>query len=269
MVFSWLKPKLAQHFAPEGTIIYAVGDVHGRDDLLKQLIEKIGEDIRETAEDRKAIFVFLGDYVDRGMGSKSVIDLLIKWEKETTKAKSKVEFHLLRGNHEEALLQFLDDPLFGQKWVTYGGAETLMSYGVQPPRLHIDEDAWIKASAQLGSAMSQDHLDFLRGLAASLVLGDYVFVHAGLKPGKKLEQQQEQDMLWIRNEFIEDNRKFEKMVVHGHTPEREPFIDHRRIGLDTGAYITGVLTAARLFDDQVSFLQTGDVDHGDGVAPPA
>ncbi|PHR56060.1 MAG: serine/threonine protein phosphatase [Robiginitomaculum sp.] len=269
MVFSWFKSKPAKHFVPEGTIVYAIGDVHGRDDLLKELIEKIGEDIRDTGMDRKVIFVFLGDYVDRGMGSKSVIDLLLKWEEQAKKAKSKVKFHLLRGNHEEALLQFLDDPLFGEKWVTYGGAETLMSYGVQPPRLRTDEAAWIKASKQLGLAMSQDHLHFLQGLEPCLVLGDYIFVHAGLKPGKKLEMQQEQDMLWIRNEFIEDHRKFEKMVVHGHTPEREPFYDHRRIGLDTGAYITGVLTAARLVDDQVSFLQTGDVEPAHGVAPPA
>jgi len=257
MLHSWFKRKNKQKFAPEGQLIYAIGDVHGRDDLLLELMAKITADQRATAEGRPVNIVLLGDYIDRGMGSKAVVDILLGWKNSTDPGEFDVNMYFLKGNHEEAILHFLADPEFGQQWVSYGGTETLLSYGLQQPKNNEDLAAWEATARALRSAMGPQHIAFMQDLLPSVTLGDYIFVHAGLRPGKKLEQQIEQDMLWIREEFLNDTASFEKKVVHGHTAKQEPYQDHRRIGIDTGAYITGVLTAVRLETDTASFLQTG------------
>ncbi len=236
---------------PEGTRVYAVGDIHGRADLLKKLMEKIREDVAQSndPETRNAI-VFLGDYVDRGFQSKQVIDLLVSEEY------SEFDLRFLRGNHEETFLDFLSNSGIGERWAQYGGVETLVSYNVQPPRGRDNFDGWAKARQDLIDNMPLNHRSFLESLEVCLVLGDYVFVHAGLRPGKKLEEQSEKDLMWIRDDFLYHKEAFDKVVVHGHTPINAPHRDFRRISIDTGAYMTSKLTAVRLFEDQVDFIVT-------------
>ena len=172
----------------------------------------------------------------------------------------------LMGNHEEALLRFLTDANFGKQWVRYGGAETLYSYGFAPPnsRASLDsheamqaaERAWDKVWTGFRQSLPEAHLHFYQSLQHYYMAGDYLFVHAGLRPDVALEDQTVRDMLWIRDEFLEAPQSFEHVVVHGHTPADDIYRDDRRIGLDTGAFISGKLSAARLFGNEVSFLTT-------------
>ena len=234
---------------PEDTRVYAIGDIHGRADLLKQLMVKIEADA-EAAPERRKVIVFLGDYVDRGFQSKDVIDFLL------SDALGAYETRFLKGNHESALEMFLNDPDFGPEWARFGGAETIMSYGVQPPRARTSPDKWREACERLNTLMPKAHRHFLSELELYCELGDYLFVHAGLRPGRPLEQQAERDLLWIRDDFLNDPGLFDRMIVHGHTPIQAPHRDGRRIGVDTGAYLTGRLTAACLSGTNVSFIAT-------------
>jgi Calcineurin-like phosphoesterase len=257
MGFSWLKREKRKDYTPDGQILYAIGDIHGRDDLLVELLDLLAGDLKNNDPEKEVSMIFLGDYVDRGLGSKAVLDRLIALEKQTASPEIGLNAFFLMGNHEEALLRFMDDPGFGEQWLVHGGTETLLSYGVQPPKGKTDPSAWQTVSAALREALGEAHRGFLERLRDRLILGDYIFVHAGLRPGVALEAQTTSDLLWIRNDFIHDTTYFEKKVVHGHTPKPQPYADHRRIGIDTGAYITGTLTAVRLEADAVSYLQTG------------
>ncbi len=236
---------------PPGRRVYAVGDIHGRADLLARLIDSIIEDAARGGFEGKAVLIFLGDYVDRGFQSKDVIDILL------SEKLSPFETYYLKGNHEAAMLQFLNDPSIGPRWAEFGGVETLVSYGIRPPRMRTSTDEWALASQQLNDLLPPDHLSFLSNLDISVRVGDYVFVHAGVRPGVPLDQQTEQDMLWIREDFLTDARKFDAVIVHGHTPANKPHKDSRRIGIDTGAYLSGRLTAARFEHDAVEFISTG------------
>ena len=235
---------------PEGVIVYAVGDVHGRLDLLQKLVEQIRVDAEPYLEDHKCAVVFLGDYIDRGFQSRGVIDFLLG------DALRGFEVRHLKGNHEEALLRFLSDSSFGPQWAQFGGIETLVSYNVQPPRGRERLEEWEAARQDLVEKMPHEHLLFLERLELCLVLGDYTFVHAGLRPGKSLEQQSPKDLLWIRDDFLFDDEPFEGIIVHGHTPTNHEYRDYRRIGVDTGAYLSGRLTAVRLHEDKVEFIST-------------
>jgi serine/threonine protein phosphatase 1 len=218
---------------PEGIRIYALGDVHGRADLLKEKFAVIDADITQNPVDRR-IEVFLGDYVDRGPDSAHTLDLLIErsLDRETV---------FLRGNHEAFLLEVLRDPGKLEDWRQFGGLQTLMSYGLQPT---LNPDAVEQADLikALADVMPSGHLRFLEGLKPSFVCGDYFFVHAGVRPGIPLKEQQENDLLWIRNEFLDSGENFGKFIVHGHTPVQQPDIRPNRINIDTGAYATGNLT---------------------------
>lgn len=246
--------------APDGQCLYAIGDIHGRRDLLEKLLEQIEEDAQNLPEGTSRTIVFLGDYIDRGLQSRDVIDFLLG---ERMKAFERV---FLMGNHEEALLRFLNDVSFGKQWVRYGGAETLYSYGFQPPNTRASLDsreamqasqrAWDKVWTEFRQQLPEAHLKFYQNLQHYYIAGDYLFVHAGLRPGSSLEKQTVRDMLWIREEFLDAAGQFPQLVVHGHTPAEGIFRDDRRIGLDTGAFISGKLSAARLFQDEVSFLTT-------------
>lgn len=227
-----------------------MGDVHGRLDLLDPLLDRILQDARDMEGSTRPVLVFVGDYVDRGAASKGVIDRVIGLQAGTD-----FEVKALKGNHEEAMLAFLDDPDFGPTWIEHGGAQTLASYGVTPPILRMDTLAWEKARDAFAEAVPPAHLAFLGALELMAVVGDYVFVHAGLRPGVPLEAQREPDLLWIRQDFLNAARPFEKIVVHGHTPVEEPFLGEHRIGIDTGAYATGVLTAVRLEDGERRLIQ--------------
>ena len=233
---------------PEGTLVYAVGDVHGRADLLRTLFERIDADAKSHAG--TAHLVMLGDYVDRGFQSRQVIEFLM------SDRVSHFETSFLKGNHEEALLRFLEQPEHGPEWANYGGRETLVSYGVRPPRSLTMNDEWVEAHARFVEAFPEEHLHFMRSLELSKRIGDYGFVHAGTRPGRAFEEQQEHDLLWIRDEFLNAGGRDDVVVVHGHTPADDAYNDFRRINIDTGAYFSGRLTAVRLEKDQISFLKT-------------
>ena len=231
-----------------GQRIYAIGDIHGRADLLANLLDLIDQDA-EAYTGSKSI-IFLGDYIDRGFQSRQVIDIILSSRMES------YNVHCLKGNHEEAMLQFLADPEFGPRWAAYGGRETLVSYGVRPPRNQTRTDDWQEVHAALVAALPAEHENFLLQLLPSLKIGHYGFVHAGLRPGVSFENQQERDLFWIRDEFLNDQKPLDVIAVHGHTPVDKPFWDHRRINVDTGAYISGRLTAVRLEANTVAFLST-------------
>ena len=233
-----------------GRLVYAVGDVHGRLDLLDPLIRRIADDVLQQRPSERPMLVFVGDYVDRGLESKGVIDRLI-----ALRAEAAFEVRTLKGNHEEAMINFLSDATVGAEWVEYGGAQTLVSYGVNPPKQRDNAADWERAREEFGQLMPPSHLAFLSGLELIMVVGDYAFVHAGLRPGLSIQDQDEHDLMWIRDVFLNERRPFEKVVVHGHTPEETPFVGERRIGIDTGAYATGVLTAVRLMGEERAILQ--------------
>lgn len=249
-LFSRRKPALAAAPSTGGRLVYAVGDIHGRLDLLDLLMESVAADVAAMKPAERPILVFLGDYVDRGPESAGVITRILKIAKAGA-----FEVRALKGNHEEALLQFLADPSFGQTWTDYGGAATLVSYGVTPPLTRLDPDAWEQARVAFDAALPAAHRRFYETLELTVEVGDFLFVHAGLRPGVPIADQTERDLLWIRGEFLNSDSTFGKMVVHGHTPTEEPQIMTNRMGLDTGAYATGVLTAARLTDAGYGLIQ--------------
>jgi serine/threonine protein phosphatase 1 len=232
-------------------LVYAVGDLHGRLDLLEPLIRQISADVLQIGPARQPILVFVGDYVDRGLESKGVIDRIIALRAETG-----FEVRTLKGNHEEAMIRFLNDAASGPEWCEYGGVQTLISYGVSRPRLRGDAAEWERTREEFRRLIPPEHLAFLSNLELILTVGDYAFVHAGLRPGLSIEDQDVHDLMWIREPFLNARRPFEKVVVHGHTPQEEPFIGECRIGIDTGAYATGVLTAVRLVGEERAILQS-------------
>ena len=230
---------------PEGVRIYAIGDIHGRLDLLDDLLTRVEHDhIRQPAE--KPILVFLGDYIDRGPDSCGVIERLIECSQFG-------QVQCLKGNHEAFLLKFFQDPSLLSDWGRYGGLDTLLSYGLRPP-LNGWADAGGELVSELRQAVPERHRDFLQRLPLSFSCGDYFFVHAGVRPGLALEQQNESDLLWIRQDFLMHKGLHQKIVVHGHTPVLRPEIMHNRINIDTGAYATGKLTCLILEDDDIQFL---------------
>jgi serine/threonine protein phosphatase 1 len=225
---------------PEGLRIYSVGDVHGCASLLEQAFTAIDEDL-QGANAGTAIEVYLGDYIDRGPASRTVLDLLIE-------RRRKCRVVCLKGNHEAFLLDVLNDPQKFEHWRQFGGLATLRSYGIQVADTHSTENR-NNVIANLASALPVEHLNFLFGLVPCFQCGDYFFVHAGVKPGVSLAKQIESDMISIRNEFLHEHRRFEKFIVHGHTPVREPDIRNNRINIDTGAYATGRLAMLILEGD--------------------
>ncbi|HEY8571085.1 metallophosphoesterase family protein [Phenylobacterium sp.] len=237
----------------EGQLVYAVGDIHGCYGLLKELLATIAQDYALRARGRRPVLIFLGDYVDRGPESSKVLEAMV-WLKQ----RGDLEVHLLKGNHEQAMLDFLDAPEAAAGWLTYGGQETLAAYAVEPPEPHDDPQVFRHARDQLLARMPAAHLRLLQRLELMAVVGDYAFVHAGLRPGAPLAAQAEHDLLWIRRPFLDCETPFEKVVVHGHTwfDERPQLLEHR-IGLDTGAFATGVLTAMRFEDGERALLQAG------------
>lgn len=232
-----------------GRRIYAVGDVHGRADLLSALLSRIEADIA-AHPDAVSALVFLGDYVDRGLESRRCVDLLLGLQA------GPLETHFLKGKHDAALLQFMEDPVRGARWLRRGGAETLYSYGVRAPSPLSGLGQLARTAEALRAAMPTEHLRFFRNLKLHVRFGDYLFVHAGLKPGVALEEQKEKDLLSIRGPFLRSRERRPFVVVHGHSPSERLHRDARRIGVDTGAYATGRLSAVCLVDDAVRFFST-------------
>ncbi|TWT12984.1 metallophosphoesterase family protein [Reyranella sp. CPCC 100927] len=246
--------------APSDCRVYAIGDIHGRLDLLQALHEQIAADCRARPHEGSDTIVYLGDYVDRGPSSREVIDCLLDAPLPGFAA-----IHLM-GNHEEAMLRFLDDVEAGPAWVSFGGEATLLSYGVRRTPNTLGRQRFEDMRRQFAAKIPERHVGFLRGLRLSYESGDYFFAHAGVRPGVAISAQQPQDLLWIRNAFLSSDVDHGKVVVHGHTPTDAPEIRHNRIGIDTCAFASGVLTCLVLEGDDRRFLATGSADWSQHVA---
>jgi serine/threonine protein phosphatase 1 len=229
--------------APADTRIYAVGDIHGRADLLSEITARIDDDIRRRPI-AHTVEVYLGDYVDRGPHSRTVIDLL---------AVRLVANHAvcLRGNHEAVMEGFLQDPAILQYWEPLGGMQTLASYGIE---LHGDTETALDLQRRFLAAFPRAHELFMQCLRNQFACGDFLFAHAGIRPDVPIEQQDVNDLIWIRDEFLESTHTHERFIVHGHTPVPHPDIRHNRINIDTAAWRTGTLTCIAIEGSTIMFL---------------
>lgn len=236
----------AHPHVPKGVRIYVIGDIHGEIDLLEELHEKMLADAKNSPTDR-VLQIFLGDYIDRGLESKGVVDWLMRspppgWQRIC-----------LKGNHETMVHDFLEGSGTLKRWQRLGGSQTLRSYGVRltdkkkkiPPKL-LRED--------FSQKLSNEHRDFYSNLPLFFEMGDYFFVHAGVHPDRALHEQEERDLIWIRDEFLQSKQDFGKIIVHGHTPVDKPKILRNRINIDTGAYMSGILTCLVLENNEQRFL---------------
>ena len=229
---------------PTNSRIYAIGDVHGKTALLHQLYEKILTDSQSFKG--QLYLVFMGDYIDRGTQSQQALTFL----SETDFTPFKTTF--LLGNHEQALLQFLETPKKLKSWYErWGGLSTLQSYQIVMSANTAPEEI----ATQLKANMPEKHLFFLKSLESYKILGDYLFVHAGVKPKKSIEKQKLDDLLMIREGFLNQPHHLPYKVVFGHTIQPEPLVEDDRIGIDTGAYMGGPLTAVVLEGTDIRFLQ--------------
>lgn len=209
---------------PDGVRVYAVGDIHGRADLLAQTLSAIEADAATNPAPR-ILQVFLGDYIDRGMQSREVIDLLLA---PPPKGHERI---CLMGNHEETLLRFLEDPSVLRSWGNYGGYATLAAYGIAIPNAMTPAHL-AHTRDRFRANLPDHHLQFLRHLKLCHELGDYFFVHAGIAPDIALDAQQSDALLWIRERFLNHRGFFPRYIVHGHTPVPEPDIRNNRANLD-------------------------------------
>ena len=235
-----VKPRI-----PGGTRIYAIGDVHGRADLLHALFARIDASLKAYPI-KQSVQVLLGDYIDRGPDSREVIDALIARRRQHPMV-------YLKGNHESYAVQFLSDPSVLSEWMQAGGINTLLSYGVKPSTR--DDPKQLQDVAQaFRQALPESHRQFMQNLKLSFTCGDFFFTHAGVRPGIPLREQREQDLLWIREDFLLHEEDFGKIIVHGHTPAKEPDIRPNRINIDTGAYATGRLTCLVLQGDRMAII---------------
>ncbi|MBI4185132.1 MAG: serine/threonine protein phosphatase [Proteobacteria bacterium] len=234
---------------PPGTRVYAVGDIHGRADLLDRLHDQIRADAAARPATRRVV-VYLGDYLDRGPASRAVVDRLLCGPLPGFEAV------YLKGNHEDFLTAFLDDSSIGFAWIMNGAAATFASYGVELSPALLFAGGFEAARARLLAAIEGPHLTFFRALRLFHEEGGYAFVHAGIRPGVPLASQSGHDLLWIREEFLFSSADHGRRVVHGHTITPEPEVRPNRIGIDTGAFMTGRLTALVLDGEGLRFLST-------------
>ena len=263
---------------PPDTVVYAIGDLHGGASLLEEILGGIRSDSHERRAHRRVV-VFLGDYVNRGEDSRAVVERVLD------PGLPGFEIVALKGNNEDLLLRFLDADLsVAAHWLDYGGTETMAHYGIAtcnprtPDPRELEELRWksdtladygvtATASPRLDEAILEGlrqrfaaalpfrHLDFFRGLRTAHREGDYYFVHAGIRPGVPLEAQTDLDRMWIRQRFLDSGADHGVVVVHGHSIAPEPEVRHNRIGIDTGAYRSGVLTCLVLEGAERGFLQ--------------
>jgi serine/threonine protein phosphatase 1 len=231
----------------DNTRAYVIGDIHGRSDLLDQIVAEIERDL-EKSPVADTLTVTLGDYVDRGPDSRGVLDRLANNPFPT-------KYIALKGNHEALFEAFLRDPTVASQWRRFGGLETLHSYGVPVAAVMIGR-GFEEASEALRRSVPKEHFRFLESLRFSVSHGDYFLCHAGVRPGVPLEHQRAEDLLWIREEFLNSRMSFGKVVVHGHTPTAAPEVLPTRINIDTGAFATGRLTCLVLEGGSRRFLST-------------
>jgi serine/threonine protein phosphatase 1 len=232
---------------PIGFRIYAIGDIHGRLDLLDELLAQISSDASDH-QAKKKIYIFLGDYIDRGSSSRQTIDRLIAYSAQN-------ETVFLKGNHEALAIKCLSEPGLFDSWMRIGGTETLTSYGVSLANLSSGKPIAMLQAA-FHAALPAAHFRFFRDLQTSFTCGDFFFVHAGVRPQIEFSQQKESDLLWIRDEFLNSRDDFGKIVVHGHTPTREIQVMPNRINIDTGAFATDRLTCLVMEGADLSVIDT-------------
>lgn len=233
---------------PAGHRGYVIGDVHGRLDLLEDLLKMIEADDLDRAE-ASSVIVFLGDLIDRGPQSAQVVERLIGYSSER-------KCFFLMGNHEEVMLRVLGGELdLLREWLKFGGKECLHSYGLNAEELRrMDASSALEV---IRSAVPEEHVAFLESFADSISFGDYLFVHAGVRPRVPLADQRPEDLRWIRSSFLEYSGDHGMVVVHGHTISQTVEVHQNRIGIDTGAYMTGMLTALGIDGTERWLLQTG------------
>ncbi len=233
----------------DDTVVYAIGDLHGRADLLAELHRLITADVARRREAHRLV-VYLGDYVDRGPESRQVIDLLLD------RPLTGFEAVHLKGNHEDFMVRFLaGENERGLGWLMNGAVETFASYGIDAPLFATGAEL-DDLRRQLTERLPARQRAFLDRLKLMHVEGDYVFVHAGIQPGLPLDRQDENDLLWIREAFLDWTGRHDKVVVHGHTIGPTPEVRPNRIGIDTGAFATGVLTSLVLAGETRDFIRT-------------
>jgi len=233
---------------PPGQRVYSIGDIHGRFDLLRDLLAQI-EQHQAARPKAQTFLVFLGDLIDRGPDSRAVVDYL-----STFRPRWAIPI-FLQGNHEEGFLRSLEGEEEAMRgWLEFGGAECAQSYGVAPVMQAQLNTALF--AQELNLAVPRPHVDFLRGFYDSFRVGDYLFVHAGIRPGIPVEDQDPHDLRWIRRDFLDSNLRHEAIIVHGHSIVEEPSDFDNRIAIDTGAYRSGCLTAFYAEGTERGFLTT-------------
>lgn len=245
--------------AEQATAVYVIADLHGRFDLAREMEGLVLADIDEYRPE-KPVICFLGDYIDRGPESSQILSWL------TATPFDRLPCVFLKGNHEAWMLSFLIDPVgTGINWLLNGGADTVESYGI-----NIDDDpddaGWLWLRSQLLKAVPPAHLSFLEELRLAFVWDGFICVHAGINPRRPLSGQKENDLLWIREPFLNSRKNFGYRIVHGHTIFDEPQLRKNRIGIDTGAFDSDVLHSAVLTRTGVRLLKVGNKQQGLTIA---
>src|SRR6266498_112547 len=239
---------LSESIALDKGRAYVIGDIHGRLDLLDRMVDLIFRDLAANPA-ADSVTVTIGDYIDRGPDSRGVLDRLARNPFPT-------RFVALKGNHEALFETFLSDPSVAEQWRRLGGLETLHSYRVRVTELMVGKN-YEQASKALGKTVPAEHFSFLASLKTSMAVGRYFLCHAGVRPGIPLDRQSDEDLLWIRDQFLNSKAHFGKIIVHGHTPTEQAEILPNRINIDTGAFATGRLTCVVLENSEPRFLSTG------------
>ncbi len=229
-------------------LTYAVGDVHGRNDLLVRFINGVRRDAEALGE--RPRIILLGDYIDRGPASSAVLDTILALQQAEW-----CDVEVLIGNHELFLMKFILDVSNVGSWLQHGGLATLGCYGIAPPKDRSDPEALEELREDLLARVPDAHLGLLADAKVYFIAGDYLFVHGGVEPGVPIEEQDPDTMLWIRDEFLQSEKACDYVVVHGHSAKATADNLPWRIGVDTGAYATGVLTAVRLHGTERKIVQ--------------
>lgn len=235
---------------PEGVRVYVIGDIHGCIGLLERLHALVAEDAGSAPRGTRRIIVYLGDYVDRGLHSREVLDVL------SGRPLPGFDPVFLRGNHDQQFLDFFEEPRSGAIWFRYGGDATVYSYGVRIPETVGALDRFTYVRDELAAKVPAAHIEFLAHTQLYCEIGDYAFVHAGIRPELPLDRQVPEDLLWIRDGFLEYDRPLDKVVVHGHSVSDQPQLREHRIGIDTGACYGNALTCLVLEGHGRRFLSS-------------
>lgn len=235
---------------PEGRRVYAIGDIHGRNDLLNKMIEMIIADDGERGDAQSEI-IFLGDLIDRGPDSNGVIETAMQLRQKLR------DVRFLMGNHEEVYLKAAEGNKKATKFFNrIGGKETILSYDITIKEyLELDN---AELAERIPDLFPSEHIDFIKTFEDQIIIGDYAFVHAGIRPGVPLSEQEPNDMRWIREEFLSSKDPHEKVIIYGHTINDDVVEKGNRIGIDTGAYYTEKLTAIGLEGSEHWYLDTAE-----------